>query len=110
MLTLCLPVTTSMTELFMNADQYAIASLLAKKAVERALTSKLEDAREALFYKLTQILALYKSAFNQGTHIAQVLISENLKLLPVLILGMIKNVTNVLPRLHSATLPVYQAI
>ena len=91
-LTLSIPVTTSMSEVFANADQVAIAALLGKKAVERSLTASLEDTREALFYKAVEIIALYKSAFNQSTHSAQVMISENLKLLPLLILGMIKNV------------------
>lgn len=95
-MTLALPVTTSMSEIYMRADQIAIAGLLAKKAVERALTSKIEDAREALFYKLTEMLALYKSTFNQSTHSAQLLISDNLKLLPILILGLIKNVVSFL--------------
>jgi protein transport protein SEC24 len=91
-ITLALPVTSSMSDIFSNADQIAIASVLAKKAVERSITSKIEDAREALFYKLTEILAQYKTAFNQSTHSAQLLICDNLKLLPILILGLIKNV------------------
>jgi protein transport protein SEC24 len=91
-LTLSLPVTSSIAEVYTNADQIAIAALLSKKAVDRSLTSKLDDAREALFYKLTEILAVYKTAFNQSTHSAQMLISESLQLLPVLILAMIKHV------------------
>lgn len=81
-----------MSEIYSSADQIAIASVLSKKAVERSLTTKIEDAREALFYKLTEILANYKSAFKQSTHDAQLLICDNLKLLGILILGLIKNV------------------
>jgi protein transport protein SEC24 len=91
-ITLALPVTSSISEIFTGADQIAIATVLAKKAVERALTSKLEDAREALFFKLAEILSTYKTSFNQTVHNAQLLISDNLTLLPILILGIIKNV------------------
>jgi protein transport protein SEC24 len=56
------------------------------------LNAKIEDAREALSYKLAEILAVYRTAFNQQTHPQQLMISENLKLLPVYILGMLKNV------------------
>ncbi|KAI8910255.1 Sec23/Sec24 trunk domain-containing protein, partial [Gorgonomyces haynaldii] len=90
-ITLSVPVTTSMAEIYSSADPIAIAALLGKKAVERSLTSKLEDAREALFYKLVEILGQYKAAFNQGTHPAQLMIADNLQLLPLLIIGIIKN-------------------
>lgn len=67
--------------------------LVINLAVDRSLTSKIEDAREALTYKLIEILSVYKTNFNQSTHPQQVMIADNLKLLPVYILGMIKNVT-----------------
>ena len=91
-ITLSLPVTNDMSQIYLNADQFAIAALLTKKAVDRVFSSKLEDAREALAYKLAEILAVYKHTFNLNTHTAQLLISENLKLLPIMVLGMIKNV------------------
>jgi hypothetical protein len=52
----------------------------------------MEDSREALSYKLTEILAVYKSTFNQASHPQQLMICENLQLLPSYILGMLKNV------------------
>ncbi|KAJ3306763.1 COPII subunit [Kappamyces sp. JEL0829] len=91
-LTLCVPVTSSLSEVYIGADQYAIAGLLIKKAVDRSLTSKIEDARDALVYKLTELLAVYKSSFNQASHPQQLMIADNLQLLPSFILGMIKNV------------------
>ena len=83
-----------MSEIFASADQVAIATLLANKAVERSLTHKLEDAREAVFQKLVDILQTYKSsmtAAGAGAS-AQLSISDNLKMLPVLVLGLLKNV------------------
>ncbi len=100
-LTLCVPVTSSISEVYIGADQHAIASLLIKKgklhkisnflAVDRSLTSKLEDARDALSYKITELLAVYKSSFNQQVHPQQMMICDSLRLLPVYVLGMMKN-------------------
>jgi protein transport protein SEC24 len=58
--TLALPTTTNLSEVFASADQVAIATLLANKAVERSLTHKLEDAREFVYQKLVEILVAYK--------------------------------------------------
>ena len=58
------------------------------------MTHKLEDARDALTNKLVEILQAYKAsmtAAGAGAS-AQLAISENLKMLPVLVLGLLKNV------------------
>ncbi|KAG9294277.1 hypothetical protein G9A89_021636 [Geosiphon pyriformis] len=93
-LTLALPVTNNLGELFASADQIAITTLLANKAVERSLTSKLEDAREALTNKTIEILGVYKSALTSAQTGAspQLQICDNLKLLPLLSLGLLKHV------------------
>ncbi|CAG8444204.1 9233_t:CDS:10 [Ambispora gerdemannii] len=93
-LTLALPVTNSLSEMFASADQVAITTLLANKAVERSLTSKLEDSREALTNKIIDILGVYKSALTPAHTGAspQLQISDNLKLLPLLSLGLLKHV------------------
>ncbi|KAG2343076.1 protein transporter SEC24 [Suillus weaverae] len=93
-ITLALPTTSSLTEVFASADQVAIATLLANKAVERSLTHKLEDARDAVHQRLVEILSSYKSSMTSagaGAN-AQLAISENLRMLPVLVLGLLKNV------------------
>ncbi|KAJ8589364.1 protein transporter SEC24 [Rhizopogon salebrosus TDB-379] len=93
-ITLALPTTSSLSEVFASADQVAIATLLANKAVERSLTHKLEDARDATHQRLVDILSSYKSSMTSagaGAN-AQLAISENLKMLPVLVLGLLKNV------------------
>lgn len=93
-ITLALPTTTILSEVFASADQVAIATLLANKAVERSLTHKLEDSREYVFQKLVEILIAYKTSMTSGGAgaSAQLAISENLKMLPVLVLGLLKNV------------------
>ena len=112
-MTLAVPITTSPAEVFAGIDQFGLATLLAKKgkfefvhglnlsyiiAVERSLTSKIEDAREALIYKLGEIIAVHKHAFAGSAGGGQLMVTENLKLLPVLILGLIKNVIFLLIR------------
>ena len=95
-ITTALPTTNNLSDIFASADQTAIATLLANKAVERALTHKLEDARDALFNKMVEILQAYKAsmtAAGAGAS-AQLAISENLKMLPVLTLGLLKNVSS----------------
>lgn len=93
--TLALPTTSNLSEVFASADQVAIATLLANKAVERSITHKLEDARDALFSKMVEILQAYKQSMTAGGAgaNAQLAISDNLKMLPVLVLGLLKNVS-----------------
>ncbi|KAG6865001.1 COPII subunit, partial [Blastosporella zonata] len=94
-ITLALPTTSNVSEVFASADQVAIGTLLANKAVERALTHKLEDSRDYIFQKLVEILVSYKSNMTSGGAgaSAQLAISENMKMLPVLVLGLLKNVS-----------------
>ncbi|ORZ09707.1 protein transporter SEC24 [Lobosporangium transversale] len=94
-LTLALPVTTSLSELYMSADQVAIATLLSCKAVERGMNSKLDDARDALTNKCVDILGVYKTHMTASSSGAtpNLQICDNLKLLPLLTLGMLKHVS-----------------
>ena len=93
---LALPTTSNLSEVYASADQVAIATLLANKAVERSITHSLENSREAVFSKLVEILTAYKAsmtAAGAGAS-AQLAISENMKMLPVLVLGLLKNVSD----------------
>jgi protein transport protein SEC24 len=83
-----------LSEVFAAADQVALATLFANKAVEKSLTHKLEDSRDALYSKMVEILGAYKAsmtAAGAGAS-AQLALSENMKSLPVLFLGLLKNV------------------
>lgn len=94
-ITLALPTTTNLSEVFASADQVAIATFLANKAVERSLTNKLEDSRDYVFQKLIELLVSYKTSMTSSGAgaSAQLAISDNLKMLPVLVLGLLKNVS-----------------
>lgn len=92
---LALPTTSNMSELYSSADEIALATLFANKAVERTISHKLEDARDAITNKLVDILTTYKSsmtAAGSGAS-AQLAISENMKMLPLLCLGLLKHVS-----------------
>ncbi|KDN42961.1 hypothetical protein RSAG8_06487, partial [Rhizoctonia solani AG-8 WAC10335] len=92
--TLALPTTSNVSELYASADQVAIVTYLANKAVERSSSSKLDDARDAVTNKLVDILGTYKStmtAAGSGAS-AQLSVSDNLKFLPLLCLGLLKHV------------------
>lgn len=91
---LALPTTTNMSEVYSSADQVAITTLLANKAVERSIHARLEDARDALTNKLVDIMTTYKSTMTSAGSgaSAQLSIPSNLSLLPLLILSLLKNV------------------
>ncbi|CAH7665815.1 Sec23/Sec24 trunk domain-domain-containing protein [Phakopsora pachyrhizi] len=93
-ITLALPTTSSIADLYATADPIAIATLLANKAVERSMQARLEDARDAITNKLVDILGSYKSTMTAaGTGPSpQLVISENLKILPLILLGLLKHV------------------
>lgn len=92
---LALPTTANMSEIYSSVDEIALATLFANKAVERSISHKLEDARDAITNKLVEILTTYKStmtAAGSGAS-AQLSISDNMKMLPVLCLGLLKHVS-----------------
>lgn len=91
-LTLAVPLTANLSEVFSSADQAALAALIAKKGIDRALTTSLDEARKAILYKMTEILAVYKSIYGASMQPGAVIAPPNLKLLPALILGLMKNV------------------
>ena len=80
--------------MYASADQVAITTFFANKAVERSLTHKLEDARDYIFQKLVELLVSYKTSMTSSGAgaSAQLAISDNMKMLPVLVLGLLKNV------------------
>jgi hypothetical protein len=101
-LTIAIPTTTNPADVFASADQVAITAYLSSRAVEKALSSSLESARDFIMNKLTEIFAAYKTnvlASNTGGS-TPLQISANLRLLPMLCLGLLKNV----PSIGSMTL------
>ncbi|OWP05167.1 transport protein SEC [Marssonina coronariae] len=92
-MTLSLPTTINLADVYASADQCAITHFFAHKAVERALSSGLEPAREALLSKLIELLQTFKKELAGGNSGGGGLqFPANLRGLPVLFLGLIKNV------------------
>lgn len=59
------------------------------------MQSKLEDARDAVQNKLIDILGTYKATMTSSSSGAspQLVVSDNLKYLPILMLGLLKHVS-----------------
>ncbi|KAJ1729347.1 COPII subunit [Coemansia sp. Benny D160-2] len=121
--TLALPTTDNIHTVFHKADQVAIASLMAKKAVDRAIVAKLEDAREALQHKTLEIIGAYKTECTRSSSGAttQLQIPRSLQLLPFLTLASLKHTSlrsgnNVFPVVRMTaidfvlTLPAEQGV
>jgi len=56
------------------------------------LTAKIEDARDALVYKVIEILAVYRSNFAKNIAGTILMVPEQLRHLPLMILSLIKHV------------------
>ncbi|KAJ3238647.1 COPII subunit [Chytriomyces hyalinus] len=91
-LTLTIPVTDSYGDLFTGADQYAIATLLSKKGVEKCITSNLDSARDEMISRLTDLIGAYKAAFTSSGQNSMLILPENLKLLPLLMMSTLKHI------------------
>ncbi|KAF2711756.1 COPII component protein [Pleomassaria siparia CBS 279.74] len=92
-LTLALPTTETLANVYSSADQSAIAVYFSHKAVERALGSGLDAARDALQAKAVELLQTYRKELTGGSLGGGGLqLPQNLRALPVLFLGLIKNV------------------
>jgi protein transport protein SEC24 len=92
-MTLALPTTGNLSDVYASADQCAITAYFSHKAVERVLGSGLDAARDALQAKLTELLQTFKKELGGGSMGGGGLqFPANLRGLPVLFLGLIKNV------------------
>jgi protein transport protein SEC24 len=94
--TLCLPVTNSLTDVLYSADVQCIIGLLAKMAVDRSLSSNLADARDAFINATVDVLGAIKVAQNLPSGTGSVVASQNLALLPLYILALLKHVSDCL--------------
>ncbi|KAK4498033.1 hypothetical protein PRZ48_010689 [Zasmidium cellare] len=91
-MTLSIPVTQNMADVYASADQQAITHYFAHKAVERALSSGLDAARDALQAKLIELLQTYKKELGGGNMGGGGLqFPANMRALPMLFLGLMKN-------------------
>ncbi|KAL3899312.1 MAG: hypothetical protein SGCHY_002135 [Lobulomycetales sp.] len=91
-ITLALPIVSTIDAVFSGSHGRAISTLLTKKAIERAFTSaRLEDAREALLHKLVDIMTSFKATCTTNAQSAALLVPETLRMLPALTLGLLKS-------------------
>ncbi|KAL8406921.1 hypothetical protein RB596_005418 [Gaeumannomyces avenae] len=91
-MTLALPTTTNLADVYASADQCAITTYFSHKAVERALSSGLEAARDSLQSKVTELLQTFRKELAGGSMGGGLQFPSNLRALPALFLGLIKNV------------------
>lgn len=89
---MAIPTTSNLSEIYASVDQVALATMLANKAVERSLSHKLEDARDAVINKVVDMFQAYKSSMTAGGSFAssQLAIADSMKMLPVLVLVLLK--------------------
>ncbi|KAI0052071.1 CPII coat sec24 protein [Auriscalpium vulgare] len=91
-ITLALPTTSNLSDVYASADQAAIVTFLANKAVERSVLYSLDDARDTVLNKLIDILQAYKSSMTSAGASSQLALCENMSMLPLLVLALLKNV------------------
>ncbi|XP_058522903.1 protein transport protein Sec24B isoform X2 [Ochotona princeps] len=87
--TLCLPVVSSLADVYAGVDVQAAVCLLANMAVDRSVSSSLSDARDALVNAVVDSLSAYGSTVSNFQHSA--LIAPNsLRLFPLYVLALLK--------------------
>ncbi|KAH7099777.1 hypothetical protein BKA62DRAFT_772118 [Auriculariales sp. MPI-PUGE-AT-0066] len=92
--TLALPTTANISELYSSVDQQALATFLSMKAVERVGTHSLENARDFVQKSVQDILSAYKANMMSGGAgaAAGLAIPSNMQAFPILALGLLKHV------------------
>lgn len=99
-ITLALPTTTSLSEVYAGVDPVAVASLLANKAVEKSIHARLDDARGLLRARLCDILQSYRATMTnaRGGGATLLSIAANMSTLPLMVLGLLRT-----PGLRTST-------
>ncbi|KZZ97042.1 protein transport protein Sec24 [Ascosphaera apis ARSEF 7405] len=91
-LTLALPTTQNLADVFASADQTAIATYFSHRAVEKTLSNGLDSARDMLNAKIVELLTTYRKELAGGSGSGGGLqFPANLRGLPILFLALIKN-------------------
>ncbi|XP_004629423.1 protein transport protein Sec24A isoform X3 [Octodon degus] len=87
--TLCLPVVSTLNEVFLGADVQAISGLLANMAVDRSVTASLSDARDALVNAVVDSLSAYRSSVLSNQQ-PGLMVPFSLRLFPLFVLALLK--------------------
>nr|XP_039272639.1 protein transport protein Sec24A-like isoform X1 [Styela clava] len=89
--TMCFPVAKHMGEIFNNVDSDAVVSLLSKMAVDRSITSKISDARDALINAVIDASKAYKETISPGSVDNSLLVPPCMKTFPLMISCLMKH-------------------
>ncbi|KAK5864394.1 hypothetical protein PBY51_015640 [Eleginops maclovinus] len=87
--TLCLPVVSQLSDVYAGADVQAITCLLANMAIDRAITSSLSDARDALTNAVVDLVSAYKSNVSNLQQ-SGIVVPASMCLFPIYILALLK--------------------
>eukprot|EP00047_Mylnosiga_fluctuans_P023595 m.142118 g.142118 ORF g.142118 m.142118 type:complete len:642 (-) comp9640_c0_seq6:98-2023(-) len=87
--TLAVPVTSDLPTVFANADGQAIAALVAKLAVDRALSAKVDEARQALTNLVPDALAAFRATMSATP--GALMAPEALRSLPLMMNALLKH-------------------
>ncbi|XP_016042266.1 protein transport protein Sec24A isoform X1 [Erinaceus europaeus] len=87
--TLCLPVVSTLNEVFLGADVQAISGLLANMAVDRSVTASLSDARDALVNAVIDSLSAFRSSVLSNQQ-PGLMVPFSLRLFPLFVLALLK--------------------
>ncbi|XP_074069635.1 protein transport protein Sec24A [Macrotis lagotis] len=87
--TMCLPVVSTLNEVYLGADVQAISGLLANMAVDRSVTASLSDARDALVNAIIDSLSAYRSSVLSSQQ-PGLLVPFSLRLFPLFVLALLK--------------------
>lgn len=86
------PVVADLGEMYRQADTGAIISLLGRLAIEKSLTSKLEEARNSIQLRIVKALKEYRNLYSVQHRVGSRLIyPESLKYLPLYGLALYKS-------------------
>ena len=90
---LALPTSSKLVDIYASADQLAIANYFTHKAIEKALSSSLPEAREYLIARVVDILNVYRKELVAGnvSGASPLQISTNLRMLPLLLFCLTKH-------------------
>ncbi|XP_032558491.1 protein transport protein Sec24A isoform X1 [Chiroxiphia lanceolata] len=87
--TMCLPVVTTLSDVYLGADVQAITGLLANMAVDRSVSATLSDARDALVNAVIDSLSAYRSSV-LSIQQPGLTAPHSLRLFPLYILALLK--------------------
>ncbi|XP_072486016.1 protein transport protein Sec24A [Notamacropus eugenii] len=87
--TMCLPVVSTLNEVYLGADVQAISGLLANMAVDRSITASLSDARDALVNAVIDSLSAYRNSVLNSQQ-PGLLVPFPLRLFPLFVLALLK--------------------